>query len=127
MSAWEGGGGRIPAARAPGLLGASQILSASPLALFSVWVECLFLGLGDRHGGREPASSGRSEREEERKRGLESVPSASQSLSLSHVSSLVTCRGAWAQGGAFLLLGTVRVFHSSAGGDGHWHGSLRPD
>lgn len=40
---------------------------------------------------------------------------------------LVTCRGAWAQGGAFLLLGTVRVFHSSAGGDGHWHGSLRPD
>lgn len=71
VSAWEGGGGRIPAARAPGLLGASRILSASPLALFSVWVECLFLGLGDRHGGREPASSGRSEREGERKRSLE--------------------------------------------------------
>lgn len=41
-------------------------------------------------------------------------PGVSACLRLLTCPCLVTPRGAWAQGGAVLSLGTVRVFHSSA-------------
>lgn len=136
VSAWEGGGaGPWPPGPQARWVGASRTFSASPLALFSVWVEFLFPGLGHEHGGGEPGSRGRSEREgeeEHRKKG--SIASRrcnaawSQRLPAApHLPLLGHSPGRVGTGRSSSVVRNRESIPQLCSGDGLWHGSLRPD